>query len=517
MYKNKFILFLALILILFLFTRLFKITEIPPSLYWDEASIGYNAYSVLKTGADEWGEFLPLHFRAFGEFKLPVYIYAVALFESVFGLNELAVRLPAVFFALGIVILTYFLTIKISTSKTLGLYSALILSITPWFFIFSRTGYEAIAGLFFYLLGIYLFFIGIQKHWMLIVSFLSFILTLYSYNSFRLITPFTLIFLIFYLVKSWSFSIKKLIAILVLCLGMFVIFSTPIVMLVVNDNGISRLNAVGIFSQAVTKQQLINNFTTNYLSHFNPNFLLFQGDLNLRSGLPGYGIIFWIQLPLILFGIFYIIRENKLINYLVLFIILIAPIPAAITIESPHALRSIAAIPFVAILCAYGIAVILEWAKNSKWLHIIFVSAFLIYFSIYFYNFISFYPQTSSSWQYEYKKIFTEYGNTFDNYDFVLISEKLAQPYIFSLFYLKIDPRDFVKEKELNPVSKWGFSVVPKYRNLIFDKINIAQIPKGKLLIFAYKDEKINRLVEKGTIKNGQEDVAFYIYEYEKN
>lgn len=96
---NNKVLFTFLIL-LFLLTRLYGLISVPSSVYWDEASIGYNAYSILKTGKDEWGEFLPLHFRAFGEFKLPVYIYSTIPFVYVFGLNEVSVRLPSVFYSL---------------------------------------------------------------------------------------------------------------------------------------------------------------------------------------------------------------------------------------------------------------------------------------------------------------------------------------------------------------------------------------------------------------------------------
>src|SRR3989338_9770825 len=78
---------LVFICVFFLSTRLFRIAEIPSSVYWDEASIGYNAYSIAQTGKDEWGDFLPIHFRAFGEFKLPVYIYATVPFVAVFGLT----------------------------------------------------------------------------------------------------------------------------------------------------------------------------------------------------------------------------------------------------------------------------------------------------------------------------------------------------------------------------------------------------------------------------------------------
>jgi len=152
--RNK--LLLGLILIIFLVTRLVNITKNPPSLYWDEASIGYNAYSVLETGKDEWGEFLPLHFRAFGEFKLPVYIYSVVLTTKIFGVGELAIRLPAVIYTFGSLILVCLLAEYLFKDDLISLFSVFILSVTPWLFILSRVGYEATAGLFFYLLTIYL-------------------------------------------------------------------------------------------------------------------------------------------------------------------------------------------------------------------------------------------------------------------------------------------------------------------------------------------------------------------------
>src|SRR4030042_2777959 len=110
--KNRFL--LAIVLLFFLATRIYKIADIPPSVYWDEASIGYNAFAVATDLKDEWGNFLPLHFRAFGEFKLPVYIYSVVPFVKIFGLNAFAVRIPAVFYTLGILIVVYLLTKRIT-------------------------------------------------------------------------------------------------------------------------------------------------------------------------------------------------------------------------------------------------------------------------------------------------------------------------------------------------------------------------------------------------------------------
>src|SRR3990172_7036871 len=109
---NKII--LAFVLFLFLVSRIYKIADIPASVYWDEASIGYNAFSITTDLKDEWGDKLPLHFRAFGEFKLPVYIYSTSFFVKLFGLSTTTIRLPAVLYSLGILFFTYLLIRKVT-------------------------------------------------------------------------------------------------------------------------------------------------------------------------------------------------------------------------------------------------------------------------------------------------------------------------------------------------------------------------------------------------------------------
>lgn len=451
---------LVLIILLFLFTRFYKIGEIPSSVYWDEASIGYNAYSIIQTGKDEWGEFLPLHFRAFGEFKLPVYIYATAVSVKLFGLNEFAVRLPSVIFSLGVVFLTYFLAKRLFNNIVVALFSSFFVTISPWFFIFSRTGYEATAGLMFYMLAIYSFFLISKNRWYFLLTIFSFTLSAYSYNSFRIISPIT--FLILLLInKDYLIIIKKSFYMLILSLALIIISAWPIYRLYVYDAGISRLQAVGSGSAV---------FLRNYLSHFSLDFLLL-GDKNLRSQQKGFGQNFPYDFLLLPLGLIYILKVKSKYGLLSLALVLISIVPAAITKESPHALRSIAAVPFISMVSAMGILLIKKYFSKKNIVELlIFVTAFL-FFANYFNKFLNVYPlEAAIDWQYEYKKIFLDYKDRFDKHDQIIVSDRYAQPYIFALFYLKYDPEKFQKEVVRNSVDQWGFSTVAKFGKFEFKK-----------------------------------------------
>ncbi len=451
---------LVLICALFLFTRLYKINEIPSSVYWDEASIGYNAYSISKDLKDEWGKFLPIHFRAFGEFKLPVYIYSVVPFVKLFGLNELSVRLPSVFFSLGVIILTFYLARKLTGSKAIGLWSSFFMTISPWFFIFSRTGYEVTAGLMFYLLAIFLFLQEKKDGKFILVSTLSFILSAYSYNSFRIISPLTILALVIFKGHIKFLSQQKISFLLSFILLILAVI--PIYRLIVYDAGISRLQAVGSSSQLVI---------LNYFSHFNPSFLFISGDTNLRHQQAGFGQLYFPELILLVAGLVRFISSKSKYGLLVATLVLLGPIPAAITKESPHALRSLSMVPFIHIISATG-AFYLGQILRKRLVNLVVAGVFLAFFIHYFINFLTIYPAESlEDWQYEYKKIFMGSLNKFEQNGRILISDRGGQPYIFALFYLQYDPNKFRSEVIRNPIDKWGFSSVKSFGRFEFGSL----------------------------------------------
>lgn len=452
---------LILICVFFLVTRFYRIDKIPFSVYWDEASIGYNAYSIARTGKDEWGDFLPLHLRAFGEFKLPIYIYATTFFVKLFGLNEMSVRIPAVLFGLGTTIITYLLTKKLFGSYT-GLFATFFLTISPWFFIFSRTGYEATAGVMFYFLAIYLFLFVSRNIWFLPVSVSSFVLSVYSYNSFRIITPLTIFILITFLFGDFKFITKKAMTPFILSVVLLIVSAIPIYRLYTLDAGMARFRTVEISDTA--------DVIKNYLSHFSPNFLL-QGDKNLRSQQAGFGQIYYMDILLIPLGLLYIICSKSKYRLLPLILALIAPVPAALTKESPHALRSLSVVPAISMIAALGVNYLKRFLPQKYVLELIILVISSLFFAIYFFNFLYVYPiQSVKDWQYDYKRIYMYDNKRLMDSKKVIISDKYAQPYIFALFYLKYDPDKYRATVVRNPVDQWSFSQVAKFDKFIFRK-----------------------------------------------
>ena len=104
MKKITIVAILGFIILLGIITRFYKLGEAPAGLYLDEAGQGYSAYSILKTGKDEFGKPFPIVFRSFVDFKTPVYIYILVPLIPVFDLTKFTVRLPS--FILSILNLT---------------------------------------------------------------------------------------------------------------------------------------------------------------------------------------------------------------------------------------------------------------------------------------------------------------------------------------------------------------------------------------------------------------------------
>ena len=294
--------------------RFFQITMVPPSLNWDEISHGYNAYSILKTGKDEWGNFLPIIFRAYGDYKLPVYIYLTVVSEFFLGLNALSVRLVSILAGIGTVVLSYFLAKEFFRDKVTPLLAALLVAVSPWTFFLSRGAFEANLALFFIVAGIYCFYKGLKNTLYYLLSAIFIGLFVWTYNSARVFTPLILVSLAVIYWKELKLGFKKHRKNLGLAIVLLTIFLAPMFAQLAQSTGQARYSKVTVLDEGAiaeinesrrlsglnpTLNRLVNNkatylgnaFVANWLSHYSPEFLFFEGGSHFQFSTPGFGLI----------------------------------------------------------------------------------------------------------------------------------------------------------------------------------------------------------------------------------
>lgn len=443
---------LHLLLVIFLFAiisffHVWKISEIPKGFYVDELSIGYNALLIADTGRDEHKQFLPIFFKAFGEYKNPLYIYTLALIYKLFGVSEMGLRITSFIFFLLFLLGTYLLVTNIyRDNKMIPIYVILCGGFLPWFFTVSRISFEVISQLTivtYSLLFIYRVYhsqLGREK-WLNPISAGVFLgLSIYSYSTARLLSFLMLISLMgIYLRKD---TYKKTSA---LCAAFFLMV-VPYVVFSVNNPGAltARFKHISyVYDPSISLLQKILIFVGSYSSYFGFDFLLLKGDPNLRHA-TGYGGELFI--PVFLLSIIGLIccmiRRDLFRDKFLLFMfinMLLSPVAASLTKAGlgPHALRSIMLGLFILFFSCYGLSFFFS-IKNNLLKNILISVAFaVLVFQACFYlnDYFTRYRETSIGW--------------FESYDFkntlitaierqpevIVISPFSNQPYILLAFY----------------------------------------------------------------------------------
>lgn len=478
MLKTKFILILILVIAIAL--RFWQLGNVPISPDWDEASLAYNAYSILNTGRDEYGNFLPTTLKSFGDYKPALYAYLAVPSVLLFDVSTFAIRFPSAALGVVSVFLTYLLVKELFRNEKIALLSAFVLAISPWHIQFSRTAFEANLGVFLNILTALLFVKGLKKPYLLWISAIASGLSVYAYQSEKIFAPlFMLILVLIFRKELREIGRKYLLPFFII--GFIVVFPL-LVSIFLNPESLNRARSTSFISEnkffSHTLERIVVDKENNdylglvidnrrvvylrqsigaYLSHFNPNWLFIEGDLP-RHHAPNMGLLYHFELPFLLIGLYYLVfgkfsRKTKLLIFSWFFV---APIPAAVTNDVPHAVRTLNFLPTYQIFVALGIYSFYVWLKDFikkapirysvLGLGIVIASFNFIFFLNQYFSQQNFY--FSKDWQYGYKET-VQFVLSQENYEKIVISNEvpLDQSYIFFLFYLKYPPQEFQDKK----------------------------------------------------------------------
>lgn len=504
MFKNrKHILVLAIILTFAAFLRLWRLSDIPVSLFGDELDVGYHAYSILKTGKDYYGNFLPFHFHSLAEWRTPLYLYSAVPTVSLFGISALGVRLPAAVFGI-LNILAFYYLIKALREKylnikanSLELIAAFVMAISPWHIQYSRAGFEVTLMLLFLLSGLYFFIHGLKENKYLLPSAICFALMPWVYSTAKLFIPFLGAFLLFVYSKELLKVSKKA---LFGSGALFLLLSIPIIFSILFGGGSQRFGYISVFSDPTIEHEVgtsrdidlfresgnsrlfHNKFvvwgaavTNNYLQAFSTDFLFIKGDLNLRHSINYVGMLYKVEIITLIIGLatFFTLTKNIKIKLLVAFWILGGVIPSAITREGGnHATRLILILPPLMFLVSYGIYYL--FSVKNKLLRLgslsMYFTVLLVLFIHYQHQFWVHNPWNSERWwHYGWEEAIDAVRENEDSFDKVVISTADEPPWIFFAAWYPYPPAEWQDNFPLeNKVYLEGFGEVSYINKFYF-------------------------------------------------
>ncbi len=468
------IFWIAAITLLAAWLRFYRLGQIPLAFFMDEAGLGYNGWSLLTTGRDEWSRWLPLTLRSFDDWKPALYAYLTIPGIALLGLSEMTARLPAALFGSLLPLATWLMLRSRTKSSLIPLLTALIIAISPWHIEISRTAVEAGVALWLTVVGIVLLEDRPLSLSRLAGSSLL-IATLFTYHSARLIAAL--------IPLSWYFlhrPAKKSPRVLGLIIGLTLIWLVGVGLSLTASS--ARFQQISVFSDlgnVAKREELIReatqaplaapmalarimqnkptdwvfSFTNSYLKNSSLRYLFLGGAQPPRVEIPETGQFLFIFLPFFLLGLYAAIRRWEPVHRWLLFWLLVAPLPAALTTaEIPHTYRTVFLLVPVATFIAFGIDLAWQVLHNLtrdlpprsiiRAVVLCFFALAIIFNLWKFWFHYSVLAQVHQPWfrQSGYETLVDLMDTKYADATRITMTNREGEPYIFFLFYRQIPP-----------------------------------------------------------------------------
>ncbi|HRV81589.1 MAG TPA: glycosyltransferase family 39 protein [Planctomycetota bacterium] len=413
--------------------RLPLLGHLPNGFFTDEASTGYDAYALLHTGADQYGVRWPLFARSVGDYNEALYRYLAVPSVAIFGLNEFAVRLPAALAGILTVALL-FAVVREQWGVRVALWAALLLAISPWAVPLNRIAFRANLLPMLFLLGHWALLRAMSRRpaWIYAAT-LAFGLALVSYSSARMFVPLNLLgFGLIYRRSLGAIGRPVWMA-----GGAFLALLLALSTYWLSSQGMARARLLGVQGHW--------SVVWDYLSYFDPRFLVLQGDRDLCHGLIGWGILGPVQGGLALAGLGRVVKDwrNPALRMWVWWLLLY-PLPAALA-GPGHSLRSIAGAPAFCLLAALGAVGLMGLAK-SRVARVAWIALLLVGLAQdagrFAWQYFTDYPRSgASAWLYGMRELVHEQAAYSGGP--IYISNRIPVPFLFVPFYTAMSPREY--------------------------------------------------------------------------
>lgn len=480
--KNKTLLLFLSIFALGCALRLILFTRLPGGLNQDEASIGYDAWSILHYGVDRNGVQLPVHLIAWGSGQNALYAYLSMPFIALMGLNTASVRMVNLLFGLLSIPLVYLILRRTAGTRP-ALIGMALTAISPWHIMLSRWGLESnlFPGLF--LLSFYVLLAGLDRPGLLPAAAGLAALCLYSYGSAYLVVP------LFCLAAAGFIWVKTEIPkrYVLLSAGVFLLMALPIALFVLtNLFHWGNLRIFGLTAPEMTGVARLSTATEPHtlwdsLSYFFENVIL-QKDWTDTNYLPGYGVLYPISLPFTAVGVLVLFRRRKEGGGR-LFWLLSAWVGAALLLFFAYAWTNINRVnilyPALILLTALGLDALCCDRKRLAAVGCCYL-LFLTGFSASYFG--SYRQEIGPAFCESLGDAIRKAEETAGGTDTIYVSCYTNMPYIYALFYTQTPPTEYLKTAVI-PDRQVEFQQVSAFGSFVFDYDALALGQPGVYIV----------------------------------
>jgi 4-amino-4-deoxy-L-arabinose transferase-like glycosyltransferase len=516
--KNKFLLAAVAIMLLATGIRLYKLGDVPVSLYWDEVAILLDAKVLAATAKDMHGRvWYQVMYPSYGDFKLPVYIWFSAIAVKILGVSSFAVRITSAIAGILTVLLAGGIANEITRQDKSARYrqivtltTMLVVAINPWPVMFSRTGFEGHLGQFLLGLSVWLLLKTKHKPWLSILAALIGGLATYTYFSVRFVWP--VVFFLVTILHTYQLPIPKsiklkrsvgwsIIAAIIFGITLIPMTKSPLyadsnrfrlsTSSVLNDtdypiysNQLKLMAGNEFIDRAFYHRHLlmVQALLKNVSSNLSLSFLFVSGDPNLRHGTGEHGLFLFPFLPFLLIGFSELAKRKPRILLLLIGWWLIGILPASVPNDTPHALRSLNALLPISLILGFGLSWVftkegltkfvshrpstLQPSKLLKILQAIIISTIFISSFSFLHHYFTYYPQDSAfDWQDGYTQLATELAKQSPGVSEIWVTPFEDRLYLWLLAYgpytgaqIQAMPTDDYKVKTIDNIKFAGFA-----------------------------------------------------------
>jgi 4-amino-4-deoxy-L-arabinose transferase-like glycosyltransferase len=515
----------------------YQLGKIPAGFYIDEAMPGYNAYSLLLTGKDEYAKSFPIVLRFYGAYNPPLFTYLTIPVISLVGLNVFSTRFVSALsgFLLSLVIYLILKHSKVTKDRTTALLGMVLSLISPWVILHSRVGYEVSLGLLLFALGVLIFWRALTDNKYFIWGFLFLSLSTYAAYAERYLVPaFIVGFLIVFREKVLKVKNLKILAkgVLLAVLSQiphFLILFTP-AFFPKSD----LVNAAYISEQSSKIYSLIPGYISyllafsrellaQYTTYFSPRSLFFLPDPDLQRSAPELSVFyFWMIVPYF-FGIYLLWkkRSNDFFK-LVLMLLLISPIPAALTRDPFSTHRAFPLVLPLILLISLGVDDIIRRFPRKLWVPVFSLTVMISLLLLWRSYFVLLPNERAKYWGYGLEQL-SEIVQANPEKIFVIDQGRIKPVFPQMAFFLKYPPEKYQTETERGVKDNYYTNpdFIPEYtfanieaRDIYWgEDIYVKQILVGDELAISDQQAKEHVLSKIFEIRSPVDEVLFAGYE----